>query len=111
MRFGVGTKASSRKSLDMSGSRPDDDLHNRKEQMSTTWPFNNTKLSLRPAVTEVEVPMDDLNVITPDPSWKLVSKDQKVGIGDHFYIVRDLYETPEGKKVSVALRAVERIQG
>ena len=81
------------------------------KEMSTTWPFNNTKLSLRPAVTEVEVPMDDLNVITPDPSWKLISKDQKVGIGDHFYIVRDLYETPEGKKVSVALRTVERIQG
>lgn len=101
----------SQKSLDVSGSEPENDLQNQKEQMSTTWSFNNTKLSLRPAVTEVEVPMDDLNIITPDPSWKLISKDQKVGIGDNFYIVRDLYETPEGKRVSVALRTVERIQG
>ena len=36
-----------------------------------------------------------------DPTWKLLSKDQKVGTHPGAYIIRDLYEAKDGTLISV----------
>ena len=36
-----------------------------------------------------------------DPTWKLLSKDQKVGTHHGAYIIRDLYEAKDGTLISV----------
>jgi hypothetical protein len=36
-----------------------------------------------------------------DPNWNLLAENQLVGDGCGFWVFRDLYETQEGKRVSV----------
>ena len=38
---------------------------------------------------------------TPDPSWKLIQARQLVGTSHYCAVRRDLYETPNGDRVSI----------